>query len=712
MTSPRLTPLAFESRLRWLLIGFVAVGLTIYGRLIVLEAHEGSEYRTAAAEPVVRRQPIAATRGRILARDGTVLAADESVVALAVHYRWLEEPANPRWLRQMARSRLTPRERRDARRVAAEQEAVLDERRQLAERLTTLCGLSPQQWQQRVRRIQQRVETIAQTVNARHGIVPESEPRTEPRSRNEDETLLELVGNSIVDALFALDAPPPPVPITVMEHVSEHIVFESLPLEAVAEISANPQRFPGVKLEQSYRRTYPGGGSAAHAVGFVGIADSEDSPSEAEPVASWIGKSGLEREYDRVLRPTPGLIEEELDLRGRVKSSQQKRPAAAGSDVVLTIDPQIQRAAELLLDDALRRRLPSGNDELDRSSGGAVVVLDVHRGEMLAAATAPRFDPNGFIRGDAASIRSWLNDPGKPMLDRTIQMALPPGSIFKIVTAAAILNAGVNPRAPVDCLGYLHQPDSLRCAIFRRTGVGHGPVTLSDALARSCNVYFFHHAEQLGATTLIDWARKFGLGRPGGIELAGEVTGNLPTATDPGENPNDPRPMAIGQSTITTTPLQMAVMAAAVANGGTLVKPTIVGRGTEGLHHSESGSRSLSATNCGLTSEQVAAIQDGMRLAVADEQGTAHSTVDLAEVAISGKTGTAQTGGGRPDHAWFVGYAPADRPQIAFAIVLEHGGDGGLAAGPIAKQLVAQLHDAGYFSAPAARSRLDGRSPN
>jgi penicillin-binding protein 2 len=259
----------------------------------------------------------------------------------------------------------------------------------------------------------------------------------------------------------------------------------------------------------------------------------------------------------------------------------------------------------------------------------------------------------------------------------------------------------------------LRQPDSVRCAIFRRTGVGHGPVTLADALARSCNVYFFHHAEQLGAGPIIDWAQKFGLGRPSGIELAGEAAGGLPTATDAKNNPNDPRPMSIGQSTITVTPLQMAVVAAAIANGGTLVKPTIVDGNVDLSLRERNGLGSEPNTSINaLRSEQLLSIQDGLRLAVADEQGTAHSTVELADIAIAGKTGTAQTGGGRPDHAWFVGYAPAERPQIAFAVVLEHGGDGALAAGPIAKHLVAQLHEAGYFVAKGPRPKLGSYIPN
>jgi penicillin-binding protein 2 len=696
----RLPPSAVEVRLRWLLAAFIALSVTVLGRLVALEVREGDEYRAAGAEPIVRRQPIAANRGRILARDGTVLATDEAMVSLAVHYRWLEEPANSRWLRQMARSRLTSRERRDARRVAAEQAAVIAERKELAERLTRLCGLDSADWRQRTERIQRRVEAIADGVNARHGIAAMPEHWSD--SSDEDNSLLESVGRSIVDALFSLDDPPPMAPITVIEQISEHVVFDRLPLEAVADIESNPQRFPGVKLVTAYHRTYPTGALAAQAVGFVGNSESGEGVPHEGSTTSWTGKSGVERQSERILGPRSGLVVERIDQRGRVKSSTQERMAVAGGDVTLTIDPRIQRGAEILLDESLRRRLPSGDEQIDRAAGGAVVVLDVHSGDVLAAATAPRFDPNAFVQGESSRIRNWLNDPATPMLDRTVQMALPPGSVFKVVTAAAILDAGINPRAPVDCLGYLHQPDALRCAIFRRTGVGHGPVTLPEALARSCNVYFFHHGEQLGGNILIDWARRFGLGERTGIELAGEAAGQFPNRAQLENSPAESRPMSIGQSTITTTPLQMARVAAAIGNGGRLVTPKIV-EANEANPRATHEPPQLGAI-LGLNEDVLAAIRSGMRQAVADKQGTAHATVDLGEVAIAGKTGTAQAGGDRPDHAWFIGYAPADNPRVAFAIALEYAGDGAIAAGPIAKHLVAQMHDLGCFSAkPSAR---------
>jgi len=278
---------------------------------------------------------------------------------------------------------------------------------------------------------------------------------------------------------------------------------------------------------------------------------------------------------------------------------------------------------------------------------------------------------------------------------------LPPGSVFKIVSAAALLAAGVDPRAPVDCQGYLHQPDALRCALFRHNGIGHGPVTLADALARSCNVYFFHYAEQMGAAPLVDWARRFELGRPAGVDLPGESGGAIPS----GETSKlDGRLFAIGQGPLTATPLQIARVMAAIANGGTFITPHLARLSVSDEATACNSSRLLRIP--GLSSDMVGALREGLVHAVTDPQGTAHATVQSAQVTIAGKTGTAEIGGNQPEHAWFAGYAPADDPRIAFVVVLEHAGNADTAAGPVARQLVERMNDLGYFKAAASPSAL------
>ena len=200
--------------------------------------------------------------------------------------------------------------------------------------------------------------------------------------------------------------------------------------------------------------------------------------------------------------------------------------------------------------------------------------MDLRDGALLAAASAPRFDPNLFGGGDAARRAALLAAPDHPLFDRAVQMALPPGSVFKMLTAVALLESGtVDPQEPFTCQGYLHDPSQMRCEIFVRQGIGHGDVTLADALGESCNVYFFHHAGRMGQRPLGDWARRLGFGRPTGVDLPGEAAGIVPTPTidpPPGRaRLADRRHASDGHRprSLTATPLQVLRMMAAVASG-------------------------------------------------------------------------------------------------------------------------------------------------
>jgi penicillin-binding protein 2 len=258
--------------------------------------------------------------------------------------------------------------------------------------------------------------------------------------------------------------------------------------------------------------------------------------------------------------------------------------------------------------------------------------------------------------------------------------------------------------------------------IYRRRQRGHEQITLRDALAQSCNVYFFHFAEQAGAAPLVSWAEKFGFGAATGIDLPGESPGHLPSPAsarmhDQPWRAGDTLALAVGQGSLTATPLQMARLFAAIANGGRLVTPRIALRlsmpaeQAEPLEASDDELRLQHASPqsiAGLHGETLAAVRRGLEQVVAASDGTAHRTVYNESVTIAGKTGTAETGGGREDHAWFAGYAPAEAPVVAFVVALEHAGGGGEAAGPIARRLVQKLDSLGYFRrvrmAKAARS--------
>lgn len=695
------------------LSGLVLLLLLVFGRVVQLEVTEGAGFRAEALRPIEKETVLPAARGRILARDGSPLACDQTIRAVAIQYRWLQEPPDARWLRATARSRLTKTDRKDAQKLAAAKATVVAERAELATRLAKLCGLSPEQWTTRTRQIQARVERMAASANRRR--------QAETANANDaDESWTVRIRRLL------LEDPPPP-PIIVAEELTPHVVADDVPETTVAEIKNHADSYPGTKIVELSRRTYPAGKLAAHVLGYLGrIEESELAEQAFLPVSGQtgmsvspavvshlpddlVGRMGVERQYEAALQGQRGVAVEQTDHSGRNITSYHAKEPVAGRDLTLTLDATLQRTAEELLQSALQRRsITSGTVE---SAGGAIVVMDVRNGSIRAAASAPTFDPNLFGRGKTEQIAALLADKAHPLFNRVCSMAIPPGSTFKVLTAVALLESkAISPREPFECQGYLHQPDRQRCEIFVRQGVGHGPVDLSDALAESCNVYFLHFAGRMGAQPLVDWAERFGFGRPTGVDLPNEATGILPGKKGQNyslpTNSSDPFfQMAIGQGSLTATPLQVVRMMAAVANGGKLVTPHLMEQATEQLANDKLGAEKLgneppnSAQKepIQLSPRTLRTIRDGLRRVVADPKGTAHSTVFIESIAVAGKTGTAETGEDRASHAWFAGYVPADEPKWAFVVVLEHAGDATTAAGPLAKRLVLRMEQLGML---------------
>lgn len=659
-----------------LLLGVVLI------RAVLLEVAQGPAFRAEAATPIRRQTELPPVRGRILTRDGLVLACDHETSALALAYRQIETPPDAAWLARMASKRLTKAQRRNPARVAEEKSLIQAETADLHKRLADLCGISHEAWQQRTREIQTRVERIAASANRR---------RTAPGE------------------------------ITVAEELADHIVVDDVSPTIVAAIEGQPEQWPGARIVHPSRRIYPAGSLASHVVGHLGHADEGDRSMFSDNIASeiqrrfaekWtsprpanelVGRMGVERQCQARLQGRPGLAIEMTDHGGRRLSTYHEIEPSPGSDVVLTLDSRMQRAAEELLDSALQRRALQA--ESPESAGGAIAVMDVQSGELLVAASAPRFDPGAFVGLDGKRRQALLDDPGHPLFHRVIQMALPPGSVFKTATALALLDSQhLDPREPFHCQGYWKQPDRLRCAVYVRHGVGHGEVTLADALAQSCNVYFFHHAAELGPTVLVDWAARLGYGCPTGVDLPGEAAGSLPHSRNPAlpegqaRRIADAQNLAIGQGTLTATPLQVLRMMAAVANGGLLVTPCVVKevKAIENADPIEVDSEAIRPGPIrvpGLTAESLAAVREGLRRVVDDPKGTAYGSVRLDSVAIAGKTGTASVGADRADHAWFAGYFPAEKPRYAIVVVLEHAGDAATAAGPVVKRLVQRISE-------------------
>ncbi len=690
-----------QGRMRGVFFIFAVLLVIVLGRLLQLEATQGSAFREEAAKPLQRELLVPGVRGRILAADGSVLACDKETRALAVHYRWLEEPADPGWLRWMTRSQLTRSERRDERRLAEAEALVLAERRALADRVIRLTGISPEHWNEQARRVCSRVEHIRDSVNRRRRETFQQNLAVE--ASDQHGTFWQRTRDALFD-IFRSSASNQFEPIRVAEELDYHVMVENVSQETVAAIESQPEQYPAVRLVARQRRTYPQGSLLAHVLGYQGTIDS----TELEKDSSYhgetrTGRAGLELAYERALRATPGLAVEHADRSGRILSTRLEREPVVGRDLLLTITPSLQRDAETLLEQALTRRRIRSPD--GPSGGGAILLLEARTGAILAIASAPTFDPNIFEGGDPSRVAQLLEAPDTPLFNRSIQMAIPPGSVFKVATAAALLQEGaVRPGQSMHCRGYLRTPDRLRCAIFRREGVGHGDVTLSDALCASCNVYFLHHAGQLGWAPIAEWAWQFGFGHPTGIDLPHEASGRLPLprpVPDDGIDRSAELP-SIGQGDLTATPIQVACLMAAVANGGRRVTPHVV-RGY-GLPATDNAATTPATSTGdafkavpapepieGLSPSVLDTIRGGLVRTVTDPSGTAYSGNGQPSVSWAGKTGTAETGLDGGEHAWFAGYVPADKPRVVLVVVLEHAGNASQSAVPVARRLAERI---------------------
>jgi penicillin-binding protein 2 len=694
--------------LRWV---FLAAAVCVVGRAIQLEISQGSLAREIAARPVTKEIDIAARRGRILARDGTLLAYDRTGPALALHYRWLEMPANDAWLRRVARSRLTAKERRDPalleRAIANLRNDRVELHRQLAER----CGLSLSAWQTRCEQVQERVERITLLVNQRR-TAARLRANAKEASRaptGEDSSALANAWQRIWHELTSFGpTAEDDTPIVVAEALDYHVLVEDLPVDTAEKIIERWMLHPGVRVKEVRTRHYPGGTLAAHAIGHLGPASPEELRNGEAGAEELIGRLGIERSYQAKLRGQAGRERQHLSRAGDLLQREQLCAPIAGEDLTLTLDPRLQLAAERLLDSALQRRSIVQENGIAVPAGGAAVVLDCRDGGLLALAVAPRFNPVHFARGDGAELAALLSDEARPLVDRATNMALPPGSVMKVITAAALLEGHiVRAEVPFYCQGYLERPDQLRCMLYRHRGVGHEDLTLAGALAVSCNTYFFHYAPQLGGERLAQWSAMFGLGQATGIDLPSEAAGHLPTPAELRRefgttwNKADSRAVSVGQSTLTATPLQIARAIGVVATGGKLLTPHLLLRSSAGDYASPVlPIRALSRSTLHV-------LRRGMERAVSDPAGTAYGALSAAPVPVAAKTGTAETGGNRPDHAWIACYAPADAPRVVIVVALEHAGSGSVVAGPIARRLVQQLDELGYFGT----ARIAGEVP-
>jgi len=488
-----------------------------------------------------------------------------------------------------------------------------------------------------------------------------------------------------------------PLPLTV---------WRDLPSQTQAMFAERAAHLPAVDLIATPIRQYPNGSLAAHLLGFSGQAEQPDDADADEFYyyqADTAGKQGIEKTCDEALRGAPGGRTIRVNPSGRSVGEVGFKPAERGDRVTLTIDANIQRIVETALDNAPL----SAGAELR----AAAVVLDPRTGEVLAMASRPTFDPNLFTPGAPAEQISWvLRNPASPLLNRATREHYPPGSTFKPITLLAALDSGtVKASDTVTCEGSL-QIGNRPFGCWNKHG--HGRVDAAAAVRWSCDVWFYEKGMATKADNIAKMATAFGLGQWCGFDVGGEVAGLVPTPgwkrMNHGERwwDGDTAQLSIGQSFLLTTPLQMARVTAALANGGTLWRPFVVRRidTADGVLVSETKPEHSG----NISSPNFEFLRQTMLASVQATDGTGHRAA-VQGLNVAGKTGTAEAhirvdGAARPvKRAWFIGFAPYEAPQVALAIVFEQGEGGGHTAAPVAGQVLA-----GVFGKSAERVNRGG----
>jgi penicillin-binding protein 2 len=480
------------------------------------------------------------------------------------------------------------------------------------------------------------------------------------------------------------------------ERFQPKIIAHDVEYRLAARVGARLWALRGVVTQADPVRFYAHGNSAAHLLGMLGeISSSELASHDYQDYrrGDVIGKDGIERLLDRALRGEDGGRNVIVDAYGRELQVMNEIKSQPGNNVVLTLDHRLQHIAETKL------------DELKRS--GAVVALDPRNGEVLVLASRPSFDPNHFSRGiDGPEWQALLTDPARPLHNRALLGMFPPGSTYKAVTALAGLEKGViGPDFRVYCGGsFAFGNRRYRC--WKKEG--HGSMDVHSAMVQSCDVFFYRVGQLLGVDALAYYARGLGLGARTGIAVKREAPGLVPSSAWKQRRfgqrwmPGETISVAIGQGFNLWTPIQMAVAYGAIGNGGTRYLPQLVKR-IEGPHGEVIEERKPEVAGLVPVSERnLATLRSGLRGVVHEPRGTGGRMRGLANgVEAAGKTGTAQVVGmGKDpvdeedipiqfrDHAWFATYVPAERPRIAIAVLVEHGGHGGSAAAPIARAIV------------------------
>lgn len=482
-------------------------------------------------------------------------------------------------------------------------------------------------------------------------------------------------------------------------------LLRNLNHDQVARFVEGGSRIPGVELEYLSLRRYPMKTLASHLIGYLGRASAQETEEGFQcnyHRPDYRGRKGIELIYDKALRGKPGVKSVLINnlMYRQPEEVHWLLPAVPGDNLYLTLDSRIQRRAE----DALQSAGPN--------TMGAVVVMDVRNGDVLALASAPAYDPNEFVGRLSAARWEELNDKTlRPLLNRASYGIYSPGSVFKIVVAMALLEeGGLDPEQPYQSLGYIRVGERLI-----DDTAGAGEFDFQRALAKSSNPYFIHHGLKIGIEPLIRWGNQFFLGQSTGLLPYQELSGHFPSLEEvrKGWHPGETANLCLGQGAVTVTPLQMAVVISAVANGGTVYKPRIADRLEPPGDDRKSGyvfPQRVVRGRLSASRQVFETVRKAMRAEVENPEGTG-TKAQVDGFSIGGKTGTAETNkhvdGRRIKDTWFVSFAPVDNPRYAVVVLVVGGKSGGDSCAPVARRIYQFLKDLQWSGDPSPAPFLE-----
>lgn len=484
-------------------------------------------------------------------------------------------------------------------------------------------------------------------------------------------------------------------------------ICNNLSRTSAIELSEKNSEFAGIDIVTEPIVNYNSGRLASHILGTVGKITSDELQGKEDiyNMNDLIGKTGIQYVFEEFLKGKNGIRQIDMDIDGTVTGEYTAQEAVAGSDVVLTIDANMQEVTEKALAENINKISTGGFSARSDADAGAVVVMNVKTGEILAMASYPDYEPQLFVNGISNEKYAEYNEKAA-LFNRAISGTYAPGSIFKMVTAIAGLETGaINTKTTINDTGVYPLAHKPVCWYYTEYGGGHGPLNVSQAIKHSCNYFFYEVGNRIGIDTLEKYAKYFGLGKKTQVELPSEAVGTIASRSvaDKEERTwylGETLSASIGQSYNNFTPIQMAKYISMIANGGknidvTLIKSVINSDGTE-MHKEEIDNYVKNRLNfnseeqtedLNISAENLKAILEGMRGVTSEQGGTAYSTFSGFNVEVAGKTGTAQVG--NKTNGWFAGFAPFDNPEIAIVVVVENVSHGGYTA-EVAKDIFAE----------------------